>query len=441
MTETPPPRRSFASSALITYGSNITAAVLSLISVLIVARSLGPSGRGSVAFLTTIAYLTAQLCTLGVQQANVNLAARDPKLTGRLATNSALAAAVIGTAAIAVVSALIAVFPAVGGGADPELRWLALLSIPFLLLWTYLQQLVIAHHAFVVSSTAWLLGPVVNVVINGAYALAGELTTGIAVASWVAGQLLGLALLTWHLVRHLGGFGRPDRALARGMFGFGIKAHLPRLLTLSNYRLDQWLMGAIAGSRQLGYYSVAVAWAEALFFLPTALAMVQRPDLARASRDDAGRQIAPVLRIALLVTSVLSVAMIAAAPLLCTTIFGDAFEPSIDMLRILTLGGFGVVVLKMLGNTLVAQSRPLLETAGVGVSFVVILALDIILIPAHGGLGASIASTAAYTAGGASLLILCVRFFGMPLRELLPRTGDVRALAAQIRRNRPAAAS
>jgi O-antigen/teichoic acid export membrane protein len=242
------------------------------------------------------------------------------------------------------------------------------------------------------------------------------------------------------LLRRLGGVGRPDGELARGMLGFGMKAHLPRLLTLSNYRLDQWLMGAIAGSRQLGYYSVAVAWAEALFFLPTALAMVQRPDLARATRDDAGRQIAPVLRVALLVTAVLSVAMIAAAPLLCVTIFGEAFRPSIDMLRILTLGGFGVVVLKMLGNTLVAQGRPLLETAGVGVAFVVILALDVILIPAHAGLGASIASTAAYTAGGAVLLAICVRHFGVPLRELLPRSGDLRELAAQVRRNRPAAA-
>ena len=54
-------------------------------------------------------------------------------------------------------------------------------------------------------------------------------------------------------------------------------------MLLGNYRLDQWFVGAIAGSRELGLYSVAVAWAEALWYLPTALASVQRPDLVRAA--------------------------------------------------------------------------------------------------------------------------------------------------------------
>jgi O-antigen/teichoic acid export membrane protein len=428
-----PPRRSFAATALLTYGANVTAAVLSLVNVLIVARALGPEGRGSVAFLTTVAYLTAQLCTIGVHQANINLASREPGLTGRLATNSLVVALVIGLAAVGVLAALIAVFPAVGAGSDTGLRWMAMAAVPFLILWTYLQHLAIAREGIMTANAAWLLGPVVNVAVNGGVAIAGGLTVGIAVGSWVAGQMLGLALLGWFLVRRLGGFGRPDAALARGMLGFGAKAHLPRLLTLSNYRLDQWLMGSIAGSRALGYYSVAVAWAEALFFLPTALAMVQRPDLARASRQEAGERISPVVRAALLITAVLAVAMIVAAPLLCVTVFGEDFRPSIDQLRILTLGAFGVVVLKLLGNTLVAQGRPMLETAGVGVAFVVILALDVILIPAHEGLGAAIASTVAYTAGGAVLMAICVRHFGLPLRDLLPRPGDVRALTDRLR--------
>ena len=58
-------------------------------------------------------------------------------------------------------------------------------------------------------------------------------------------------------------------------------------MLLGSYRLDQWLLGAIAGPRELGVYSVAVAWAEALWYLPTALAAVQRPDLVRAAKDRA----------------------------------------------------------------------------------------------------------------------------------------------------------
>jgi O-antigen/teichoic acid export membrane protein len=433
-------------AALATYGTNVAVAALSLLNVLIVARGLGPSGRGSVAFLTTVANLTAQLFTLGVHQANVNIAARDPRMTRTLAGNSLVLAAATGLAAIALVTGLVAIAPSVGADSSPALRWLAVGSVPFLILQVYIQQLLIAHERFTVNNVAWLVGPVINVAVNGALALLGSLTVGAAVGTWVGGQMLGLVLLGGCLVTQLGGFGRPDLRLARGMLGFGVKAHLTRVLMLSNYRLDQWLMGAMAGSRQLGFYSIAVAWGEALFFLPTTLALVQRPSLARARGDsEAGRRVAPVLRIAFLFTAVLAVAMIVAAPFLCVTIFGDEFRPSVGQLRVLSLGAFGIVALKLLGNALTAQGRPLLETGAVAVAAAAIVSLDLLLIPSHAGMGAAIASTVAYTAGGIVLLVICSRALGVSPRDVVPRTSDARAVAATaaglLRRRRSAAGS
>ena len=53
---------------------------------------------------------------------------------------------------------------------------------------------------------------------------------------------------------------------------------------VGNYRADQWIVGSIAGARELGLYSVAVAWAELLFYLPGVISLLQRPDLVRATR-------------------------------------------------------------------------------------------------------------------------------------------------------------
>ena len=69
--------RSLAWSMASTFGTQIAIAVLSLVNVLLVARTLGPTGRGDVAFLTTIAYFTSQLALLGVSQGNVNFASSD----------------------------------------------------------------------------------------------------------------------------------------------------------------------------------------------------------------------------------------------------------------------------------------------------------------------------------------------------------------------------
>jgi O-antigen/teichoic acid export membrane protein len=426
-------RPSFVSSAAVTYGTNIAVAVLSLVNVLIIARSLGPTGRGGVAFLTTIAWLSSQLAILGVQQANANFAAREPHLFRSLATNSLLFSLVAGAGAAGIVAGLVAVFPVVAGDSDTALRWLALASVPMLIFGVNLQNLAIANYGFRIQNVAWVIGPLTNVFANALLAVFDALTVGRALAVWVTGQGLGMLLLLWFTSRRLDGFGRPDRALARRMLSFGVKAHAGRVFTLGNYRLDQWIMGAISTQRQLGLYSVAVAWSEALFFLPTALSIVQRPDVVRASRAEAGRLAATVFRVAILITAVLMIALILLAPVLVVYLFGDSFQDSVDQLRILALGAFGIVALKLLGTTLTAQGKPLLETAAVAGAFVCIVILDFVLIPAHGGLGAAIASAVSYTVGGIAAVLIFARALKLDVGKLRPSGGDLRWLWRRLR--------
>ena len=205
------------------------------------------------------------------------------------------------------------------------------------------------------------------------------------------------------------------------------------MLSLANYRIDQWLMGALTSARQIGLYSIAGSWSEALFFLPTALAQVQRPNLVRDDPAGAARQTAVVFRAAVVITIALAIAVALLAPVLCTTIFGPRFADSVPQLRILTIGSLGIVATKLLGNALVAQGRPLRQTLAILSSFVVILVLDVALIPSLGGVGASIASAGAYAVGGLVVVAVFARTFGLPASELVPRPSDVTALVRNAR--------
>ena len=427
-------RPSFSRSILQTYGTQVTTAALALINVLVVARALGPGGRGDVAFLTTIGFLMKNLASFGVDESNVNFAGQEPKLTPSLATNSVIIASVLGTLAVGAVLLLVALVPGAGGEVSAGQRMLVLAAVPMLIMQLYFQFLAIASYGFTATNLSWLLPAVLNASANGALALLGALSVTRAVTVWVIGQLLATALLIWFVTRRSGGFGRPSLSLTRRMLGFGIKAHAGRVMLLGNYRLDQWILGAVSGSRELGLYNVAVSWSEGLFFLPQALMQVQRPDLVRADRRDAARQAATVLRISLVVTALLGGALLGLAPFLCVTVFGPSFEGSIDDLRVLAFGGFGIAALKMLGSALTAQGRPLLETASVGVAFAVILVLDVVLIPSHGGLGAAFASVIAYSAGGFAVGIIFARTLGARLSDLVPRPSDLPWLIGRLRR-------
>jgi O-antigen/teichoic acid export membrane protein len=143
----------------------------------------------------------------------------------------------------------------------------------------------------------------------------------------------------------------------------------------------------------------------------------------------AARRAARVFRSALVLTVALAAILIAVAPVLCTTVFGERFQDSGVQLRILCLGAFGIVAIKLLGDALTAQRRPLLSTAAAAVGLVFTVGLDLLLIPSHGGLGASVASSIAYTAGGVAAAILFVRVLGARAADLWPRRSDLRSLA------------
>src|SRR5436190_23975036 len=78
-------RPPFFRSLVGTFGTNVAVAVLSLANVLIMARALGPTGRGDFAFLTTVAGVPALLATLGINQSNANFGAERAEDTPALA--------------------------------------------------------------------------------------------------------------------------------------------------------------------------------------------------------------------------------------------------------------------------------------------------------------------------------------------------------------------
>jgi O-antigen/teichoic acid export membrane protein len=425
-------RRSFASAVVETFSANVVVSALSLVNVVVTARALGPAGRGEVAFLTTMAGITSQLAALGVQQANVNLAGGRPKLVPALLANSLALACLLGAAASSIVAGAVALVPAVGGGVATPLLAFVLATLPVLILRLYLEYLAYADYRFRLANVSWMLISLVTCTVNGTLAVLDVLSVAVAVGSWVGGQALAAALLWWQL----GGFRRRPRdfdgALARQALGFGLRAHGGRVMLLGNYRVDQWILGSVAGQRELGLYSIAVSWAETLFFLPAAMAAVQRPDLVRADAGEAGRRAAFVFRTAAAATIVATLAVLVLAPVLCVGFFGENFVDAVGPLRVLAVGALGIAALKLLGNALTAQNMPLRETAAIGVSFAAILALDIALIPRYGADGAAIASAIAYSLGGVAVALIFVRSLPARLSWLVPRPADALVALAQL---------
>jgi O-antigen/teichoic acid export membrane protein len=431
-------RPTLAASTAVTFITNVFGAALSLASVLVVSRSLGPEGRGQVVFLMTMATLTARFALIGMPEANVNFASAEPGTRKSLATNSVLLSFVVGWAGAIVVILLTHLAPGVAGPSERTWRLVALGAVPILVFQQSALRLLHAEYRFATANLATFLQPAVNIVGNGALALAGRLSVATSLLTWIVGWAASGLLIAGYCQLRLAGFGRLDRKLAQRTIVFGLKSHLARLMNEGNYRLDQWFVGSLAGARELGLYSIAVSWFEALTYFPTAIATVMRPDLVQATPAEASKRTAAAFRVSMIVTAFFVIVMVVAAPILTVTLFGDAFRGSILELRVLALGAFGIVAIRLFGSTLIAQSKPLLESVAVGLGLVFTIGLDIALIPRWNGTGAALASVVSYSAMGIAVIVIAAKTLGGRWVDLRPRVEDASVMWRQIRslRNR-----
>jgi O-antigen/teichoic acid export membrane protein len=208
---------------------------------------------------------------------------------------------------------------------------------------------------------------------------------------------------------------------------YGWKANLTSTLTYLNHRLDLVVLGAVvlastaaAGAdkdtaerlagTEVAFYSMAVTWAELVWHFPEAMRDLFFSKVAGSSHEQA-RLLTPVLsRLGLL----LSLVGVLAIVLLIDPMMGAItwlakgstdtwytdWSPMVSAsLWWLVPGTAAFTVSKVLQADLAARDR--LQTC-VNAQLAVLvsmLALDLWLIPAHGAVGAAVASTAAYLIG------------------------------------------
>jgi O-antigen/teichoic acid export membrane protein len=108
-------------------------------------------------------------------------------------------------------------------------------------------------------------------------------------------------------------------------------------------------------------------------------------------------------------------------------LYGERFRPALGPLLFLLPGVAAYSVVRVLGVDFSSRGRPGTPSVIAGLSLVITVALDLILIPRFGAIGAAAASTVAYSCSGALALLLYVRLTGTPLVELVaPTRADFR---------------
>jgi O-antigen/teichoic acid export membrane protein len=407
------------------------------VGLLLVTRALGPSGRGTVAFLTVTALVTAWIARLGVTEATVVFAAQRPGIRRTLLTNSLAFSTLAGLAGALVVCGTLWLVPTLRphGVGSVELVILAVSIVAACLADAgYRFTLGCSRfrtHALVTAVTSWVY-PLLAVLLWVTFGL----TVALGALVWAVTQGLRAVLLFTFAIRREG-LGLPSLRVLRETISFGVRAWLGTLADSLGFRIDQILLALIASEAALGFYVVAVNLSEILLYFPGAVSTALLP---LAARSEAGPRLDQTLRSfrsAAYVTLASMVVSAALGPPLIPLVFGSSFDASVTPFLLLLPGLIGFTAMIVFCNALIASSLPSLSSIAPAACFVVGVALDFVLIPFFGASGASAAASIGYLAAGATALLIYRARAPFPLLELVvPQPGDFAVLRtlAPVRR-------
>jgi O-antigen/teichoic acid export membrane protein len=195
-------------------------------------------------------------------------------------------------------------------------------------------------------------------------------------------------------------------SLSRTIAAYGTRAQVGGVLSLLNLRLDFLILGALAGPAVLGTYAIASKFAELLKILPMALTYILYPRYSNQTRSTAAANARALLPKAAAIVALAAIPLWVAATFLLPIVYGPSFQSAVEPAHILLLGLAAEGVAGVITAFLYGIGRPGLNSIAMGSGVVVTVALDLLLIPRFGAVGAAVASSAAYVSSTMALVLL-----------------------------------
>ena len=233
----------------------------------------------------------------------------------------------------------------------------------------------------------------------------------------VIGNFLGtltvyLALLGYR--RYQLGF-QFDRSLLRGMNHFGMPL-VPAALSLWAINLiDRFFINGYKGQAENGIYSLAVRISSVIIFAMTAFQLAW-PAFAYSIKDDgeAKRTYSYVLTYLLFITCWLSLALGVLAPWIVRILATGQFHRSAEAVPVLCFATAAYSGYSVLAIGIGRMRQTQFNWVVSGAAALVNVALNIVLIPRYGMMGAAVATLAAYVALFAGMWLRSRRIFPVP---------------------------
>lgn len=397
------------SPALLLFG-RIGASALALISAPIVARAIGPAGRGETATAIAVFSLLPVLIGFGLPLELRRVVAVD----GGTATVRTARRLVAISFLLALPFALLC-WATLFQPLSEQTRLAASVGValtPLTLSWICDTSVLVSLRDYRGILVLQLLQPVTYLIVVLALWSCQLATPGNVLWGYLLSNFMTYMFGILRVRASRSGHARSIRHVARGASHFAGGS----LAEAATNRLDQVIALPVMGAVQTGLYSVAVT----LGFAPLAIAQALASSYFARIAQNRGRHRKSLIEDAIRQVSALSFVsslfLIVAGPFLVTLLFGEEFSDAESAIRVTAVACFFASISLQSANVLVAMGRGFTLAVSQVSALLFGVALLLPLGTALGALGAAIASACSM----ALMALLALYFAGVTVKCVLP---------------------
>ncbi len=382
-------------NVLETYGTRLLVLAVTFATAVVVARVLGPTGRGLFAVAATVGAVGAQFGNFGLHASNIYYVAKDRALLPVLIGN---------TLATVVVACLLSALGGLALHYWPELSpvhgtllLLALISVPASLAYLLMQGLLLGVDQVRAYNNIEFAGKFITLALICGLALTHKSSVDAYFSITLLAILFSFLWSLMRLRRVSTGALEFSFAIFRQSIGIGMKAYTIAFFGFLLLRIDLLMVKYLLGATEAGYYSISQVLAENTMMFPVVIGLLLFPKLSALKEKEVKLQLAnkAVLVTAALMLPAVVIAALAAAPVISLA-FGRNFLPAVGPFVWLMPGTYFLGIETVMVQLLNSEGFPPVIVAAWIASTVVNVLLNLWAIPHYGITGASVVSSVCY---------------------------------------------
>lgn len=164
-------------------------------------------------------------------------------------------------------------------------------------------------------------------------------------------------------------------------------------------RIDQIMIKEMLGVKQVGLYSAAVRISESWYFVPSTIATSLFPAILNAKQKSEELYLSMLRQLYNLMAKmafIVAILMTFFSRFIITLLYGQEFEGASDVLAVHIWTGVFVALGAVRGKWLVSENLQIMSAKTMSIGALMNIALNIVLIPRYGIIGAAIGTVISY---------------------------------------------